>query len=362
MLGVTVGLIGTIGSQGAAEALSAPVNTVAPAITRNTAYGSTLTSTTGTWTGNPAPTYGYQWRKAGVDIGGATSSTYVTLVGDVGSAITCRVTATNSVGSSSATSNAITPADPAQTALNAIVAGFLIAPSASRQATMKAFITTLMNTTADATIPGVSVWATRDRLVVLKCGEQQGALLNWIAPGTGNATVVGAAITFTADVGVATLAASYLTTSYDPFAGGFTTRNNNSIAASVLTDANDGVSAFLCGSVYFGIQPRTSAGVISSKNASSGTDAGSANTGAALYTISRNVSGSYGRYKGATLVDSPTRATVALPTGNPITILTANSGTNVTTKTLDLFHCGGYMDAAAVSAVDAAWSTFKANY
>lgn len=84
---------------------AAPVNTVIPAITGNAVVGSTLTASTGTWTAVPAASYAYQWKQDGSDISGATASTYVVQVGDVGHSITVTVTATNAVGSASATSN-----------------------------------------------------------------------------------------------------------------------------------------------------------------------------------------------------------------------------------------------------------------
>lgn len=90
------------------NALAAPVNTIAPVITGNAVVGSTLTSDTGTWTGNPTPTYAYQWRRDAVDIAAATNSTYVSQAADVGTAVTCRVTATNSQGNAGSTSNSIT--------------------------------------------------------------------------------------------------------------------------------------------------------------------------------------------------------------------------------------------------------------
>ena len=87
-----------------------PVNIEAPIISGNTLYGSTLTLTgEGIWIGNPPPTLTFQWLRNGAVIGGATSITYVTQLADVGQQITCRVTGTNSVGSVSAISNAITP-------------------------------------------------------------------------------------------------------------------------------------------------------------------------------------------------------------------------------------------------------------
>ena len=88
---------------------SPPVNTTPPVISGNTVVGYTLTTTEGTWTGNPSPTFMYQWLRNGVVIGGATIITYVTQVADVGQQITCRVTGTNILGSANAISNVITP-------------------------------------------------------------------------------------------------------------------------------------------------------------------------------------------------------------------------------------------------------------
>jgi hypothetical protein len=87
----------------------APVNVNPPQITGTAVVGQTLSSTTGTWTGIPTPTYSYQWRRNGVDIGSATSSTYTLVQADAGntSNITCVVTATNAAGSANATSNTI---------------------------------------------------------------------------------------------------------------------------------------------------------------------------------------------------------------------------------------------------------------
>jgi lysophospholipase L1-like esterase len=98
-----------------------PVNTVAPAISGTEAEGETLTCSTGTWTGTPAPTYAYQWYRAitsggsivtsgglftGVAISGATASTYELVTDDVGELLYCEVTATNASGSAMEQSNA----------------------------------------------------------------------------------------------------------------------------------------------------------------------------------------------------------------------------------------------------------------
>ena len=91
---------------------TAPANTALPAISGTAKDGQTLTSTTGTWTGSATITYARQWRQcdsAGnncVDIQGATQATYLLTGNDAGRRIRVVVTATNSLGSASATSAA----------------------------------------------------------------------------------------------------------------------------------------------------------------------------------------------------------------------------------------------------------------
>lgn len=94
-------------------ALAAPANTVLPAITGTAQVGQTLTAAPGTWTGNPTPTYTYQWKRAGANISGATSSTYLIVSGDVMQVISVEVTGTNSVGNAKATSAGTANVTPA---------------------------------------------------------------------------------------------------------------------------------------------------------------------------------------------------------------------------------------------------------
>ncbi len=91
------------GFAGGGGGVIVPTNTVAPAITGNAYVGSTLTCSTGTWLNNPL-TYSYQWKR-GVTNVGTDQNTYVPVTGDIGSTITCTVTATNSGGSASQVSN-----------------------------------------------------------------------------------------------------------------------------------------------------------------------------------------------------------------------------------------------------------------
>lgn len=100
----SLGLFGAKGYGFTGGTLAAPTNTVAPAISGTAQNRQTLTCSTGTWTGSPT-SYSYQWKR-GVTNVGTNSSTYTLVTADVGSTMTCTVTATNAVGSGNATSSA----------------------------------------------------------------------------------------------------------------------------------------------------------------------------------------------------------------------------------------------------------------
>jgi len=103
--GVTQSVVGTAtGSDGAllpvtvnlTGAVPAPTNSVAPSVSGSATVGSTLTVATGTWTGSP--TFTYQWNADGAAIPAATASTDASVSGDIGKAISCDVTGTNTGG------------------------------------------------------------------------------------------------------------------------------------------------------------------------------------------------------------------------------------------------------------------------
>ena len=85
----------------------APTNTSPPTITGASTEGATLTASSGAWTGSPT-SYAYQWQRcAGAvcsSIAGASSSTYLLQLPDVGNTVQVVVTATNAAGSASAAS------------------------------------------------------------------------------------------------------------------------------------------------------------------------------------------------------------------------------------------------------------------
>ena len=83
---------------------SGPVNTKAPEVSGTAKVGETLSCSTGTWSGVPAPTFTYQWLRDGGEIATATLSTYKVVAADEGHSLSCKVTATNSEGKEAATS------------------------------------------------------------------------------------------------------------------------------------------------------------------------------------------------------------------------------------------------------------------
>ena len=88
---------------------SAPTNTQAPTVSGTTQVGSTLTVANGSWNGSPTG-YAYTWSRCDqtgsncAAIGGATAATYKLVQVDAGATLRATVTATNSAGSTSATS------------------------------------------------------------------------------------------------------------------------------------------------------------------------------------------------------------------------------------------------------------------
>ena len=111
----------TFGYYGATVTISsAPVNTALPSISGVPAVGNTLTVSNGTWNNNPT-SFAYQWRRCDAsgnnctNISGATSASYVVSSADSNLTLRTVVTATNSFGSSSATSGVVSISVPAIT-------------------------------------------------------------------------------------------------------------------------------------------------------------------------------------------------------------------------------------------------------
>jgi hypothetical protein len=88
-----------------------PAVTVAPALTGTVLVGSALTCSQGSWSHEPTYLL-YQWLRNGTVITGQTGSTYTLQTADLGSSITCSVTAGNGAGAVSATSKAVAVPKP----------------------------------------------------------------------------------------------------------------------------------------------------------------------------------------------------------------------------------------------------------
>jgi len=105
-----------LSSETAAVTDIAPTNTAIPVITGTARTGETLTASKGSWTSAPSAftTYTYQWKTAKTsggsysNIASATNRTYELTDSDIGDYIKVAVTATNSVGTSSAALSAAT--------------------------------------------------------------------------------------------------------------------------------------------------------------------------------------------------------------------------------------------------------------
>ncbi len=86
--------------------MTAPENTVAPIVSGTAKVGQALACSQGAWSASPT-SYAYKWLRDGGAIGGQTEATYVVQEADEGHALSCEVTATNSAGSTSATSGGV---------------------------------------------------------------------------------------------------------------------------------------------------------------------------------------------------------------------------------------------------------------
>ncbi len=95
-------------------ATRAPSNVHAPTIRGGTVAGNVLTCNPGEHIGAPAPAITYQWQADGIDLPGEDSEKLMLMTEDVGSIITCNVTATNASGAVT-TSTAATAAITART-------------------------------------------------------------------------------------------------------------------------------------------------------------------------------------------------------------------------------------------------------
>jgi hypothetical protein len=84
-----------------------PIN-ISPPFASGIGYaGYTLTTSNGSWIGNPVTVFSYQWQRNGINISGATAQTYIVTTVDEGVPLSCVVTASNDEGIGVSQSNSI---------------------------------------------------------------------------------------------------------------------------------------------------------------------------------------------------------------------------------------------------------------
>ena len=84
---------------------TAPINQVLPRLKGDPFVGQILSVSTGDWSGSPLSAIGYQWRRDGSDIAGATEPTFILGASDDKASLSCIVTATNARGAAMAISD-----------------------------------------------------------------------------------------------------------------------------------------------------------------------------------------------------------------------------------------------------------------
>ena len=195
-----------------------PFNTIAPAVSGTNTVGSILTTTNGSWSGSLPITYTYQWLRNGSNIGGATSSTYTLVTADTSNVISCRVTATNSVGSANATSNSLTIYEAEYKAIldYATTQGYTLPMPAQR----------LKQNTLLSSLKTAGVWNKLDTFANFATdGSTQFALIDWKRLVQYNAST---GPTFTSNEGfTGNGTSSYIDTNFNPATSGSNYTLNN---------------------------------------------------------------------------------------------------------------------------------------
>ncbi len=139
----------------------APANTTAPQITGNPEQGVTLSVNNGVWNNNPT-TFTYAWEECTSSgcaaIPGATSSSYTLSAPDIGTTITCVVTATGLGGSTPVNSNktATVVAAPTPAASQPTTTALLSSPTSAVTNQGVTLITTVTSSSSAST----ALWGT----------------------------------------------------------------------------------------------------------------------------------------------------------------------------------------------------------
>lgn len=331
---------------------TAPSIAVSPVASGTAQATFTLSVTNGTWNGYPGPTFTYQWRSAGVNVGGATSATYVLQNSDVGNNVDCVVTGTNASGNSSAASNALGPVIAAPSYQPEAVA--LFARSGTSFTTPdKTLINNWFIAVKNGAVSGSNILAKLDTVQSYAVGTSHDALLDWANATRTSAIANGTGVVFVPYRGFkgTTGVSDWIDdTGYNPQAGGVLyTQNNATMFEYVVADATDTVS--------LGYDLGWQRAYMTSRNNTS-LFTGSLNSTLTAYTdvigasaigshaMTRSVSTAINVYHNGVLsVTSPfAQVSAALQTGD-MTILTRNGTAGGNTRTIGFAIAGGVLTA-----------------
>jgi surface antigen len=104
----TNGAGSTVAPTAAVTVLALPTNTLAPTVEGVPKAASVVTCAKGAWAGSPIERYGYEWLLNAAPIPGATDAQYAVRAEDEGSSLSCKVTAVNAAGETTAASRPVT--------------------------------------------------------------------------------------------------------------------------------------------------------------------------------------------------------------------------------------------------------------
>lgn len=221
-MGIQISIANAIGAKVSSGASgTAPVNLTSPVISGTNVVGQTLNTTNGTWSGSPSPTFTYQWKRDGSNISSATLATYVLVEEDADTSLTCEVTATNPLGSASATSNTlyIFTAEYKAVLDRGTALSYTLPTTANQQKQNKL----LKSMKADGS------WAKLDVFYVFAVDNNASAFatLNWKNPNSNQSTLVNSP-TFTNNAGfTGNGTSSYIDTNFNPSTQGVNYTLNN---------------------------------------------------------------------------------------------------------------------------------------
>ncbi|RUW56364.1 hypothetical protein [Mesorhizobium sp. M8A.F.Ca.ET.021.01.1.1] len=342
----------------------APSNTSAPTITGTPTENEVLTAHNGTWSDNNATIsgYTYQWKRGGVNISGANGATYTLVTDDVGSTITLDVTATNSIGSTTATSAATgTIASAFDTDALTYISAMTVPPDATRQNLINDLVKSLKVCGA---------WSKLDILGIHAAHTEQAAKLNAKNPThvlTYRKYVTATDPVFTADRGITT--SFTLNTSNACINWGKSPTdlagfdlNDGFIANWALTDGSGDqveMSWDDAGQLLFANDYNTAYNA--RFNATGSTQSGAVATGKDFFAMIRNADYGYRVRKGKTLLFQNATLSTGMPTtnrlffGGPYSGNAANGGSN---RQFAVTAVGAGMDDAAVIGMYEALHTY----